>query len=984
MASPLPQTDGSRHAPLHTNRFMTGLWTNRNPLRDAATPYLYEKFYSATHYDSLIGGLNAELSPKMTMKRRGGHTVYNSQTFPAINRFYGFRTFSASTEDIRVMADTAAAIYDATGPDTKVNIWNKSAGAGATTFQSVGNIMYFGDGVDQKKWVQTTTDWEPLTEYDAGTLIVDTNQNLQVVVPQATATIVSVQVTVAGGVSTLILGLAGPNPFQPGIQITFAGATTATWLNGTTSTVTGSGGSNQVTATTTHGAYAQATDTGTATSTNAASGGVSGATVTWATTLGAITRDGTLAWLNKGPSIQNWGIDAPTSAPTCSQAALPTSYPSWAASTTYFPDQVILGAVYFQKLITAGITGATEPTWSTTIGGHTTDGTAVWECVCPQAWIASTAVTAGQFVAVNFDYYISPGVVVYASDFFICTSAGTTGASQPTWIDGTGSTLIDGSVIWTNIGASLEWTPLTGGGPPNGVGPTQTVSLAQTIVDPNGYLQTIYLAGETGTIAPAWQTGLGNKTTDGTAIWINVGPFGVAFTQPSIYAYAYTSSTTSHTGTASPESEPITRGVDERINVQGVGSDDPQVDTITIYRTAQGGSTLLYLDQIPNPGGGMTWTYADVLLDSALEVELPAAIAEGNNPPPAGFLPMAYHESRIWGFVNNELVWSNGTNQTGDPNQSFDPFNFFVYPAKGVRAWACSLGLIVYTVSEVYIVSGTGSDADPFTTQKYIDGLGILSYDAFTVNKTTPYVMTSIKQVMAMDPSSGLIEPGFPIADQFDALFDPNTVQMAWHEGAHGDTALYVADGVDSWFRMAALSAPESGLVWSSQATIAAGFKAMASIETSPGQRNLLLGPSTSGPILQRDETVNTDNGVTFPWYPIIGSIVLAQPGQVAEIAFFTLESVRTGSRPTVGVLLGEIGGQNGLGFETLVHSRQDPVNLPPSNTLFSDRYYMMQNQNTVICRHLQIRIDFPAEDAANELLTYTIFGALQNTKDTR
>src|SRR6266702_8550773 len=101
MSSPITQagglTDPTQFAPLHTNRFMTGLWTNRNQLRDAATTFLYEKFYSATRFDSLIGGLNGELTPKMTMARRPGHIVYNSQIFPAITRFYPFKTFSTST-----------------------------------------------------------------------------------------------------------------------------------------------------------------------------------------------------------------------------------------------------------------------------------------------------------------------------------------------------------------------------------------------------------------------------------------------------------------------------------------------------------------------------------------------------------------------------------------------------------------------------------------------------------------------------------------------------------------------------------------------------------------------------------------------------------------------------------------------------------------------------------------------------------------------
>jgi hypothetical protein len=1008
MASPLPQTDGSRHAPLHTNRFMTGLWTNRNELRDAATPYLYEKFYSATHYDSLIGGLNAELTPKMTMARRAGHTIYNSQTFPRVNRFASFRTFSTSTEAIRVMADCAGEVYDATGPDTKLNIWNKLPGALDSTFQSVGNILFWGDGVSQKKWVQTTLAWEPLTEFDAGDQIVDSNNNLQVVLPQSTATVASIEVRVVSGVSSLYITLNGPNPFAPGANVGFANVTTATWLNGATVSVTGSAGPTQFTATTTHGAYAVTADTGTAMSTNAASGGISGSSVIWNATLGNVTVDGTLEWICKGSSVQNWGIQAGTAAPTVNQAALPSPYPAWAASTVYFPSLLIVDTNNnIQLLTTGGTTGAAEPTWNVTVGGTTTDGSgmtaAVWTNQGPAGWLPDTVYAVGAKVAVSFTYYITIQVPdnsgpieedgggggdgvggtrtitvpVTANDYFQCTVAGTSGGTAPGWVDGIGSQVTDGTaptaITWTNVGTFGTWTST--------VGAMQAVSTAQTILDANGYLQQILTGGKSGTMVPTWSQTPGATTLDGTAVWTNGGAYAAAFTAPVTYAYAYTSSTSFHTGTASPQSAPIQRSADMRVNVQGPGSTDPQVDTITIYRTAQGGSTLLFIGQIAAPAAGAMWTFSDTSSDQQLNEELPAAIADSNDPPPTGFRPLAYHLSRIFGAIDNTLMWTNGTNQTGDPNQSFDPDNFFVYPAKIIRAWACTLGLIVYTVSEVYIVYGSGTSSDPLFTQKYVDGLGILSYDAFTVNKTTPYVMTSIKQVMAMDPSSGLIEPGFPIADQFDTLFDPTTVQMAWHEGSHGDTALYVGDGIDSWFRMAALSAPESGLVWSTKATLASGYSAMGSIETTPGQKQLLFGPATSGPILFRDTTVNTDNTALFAWYPIIGSVVLAQPGQIAEISFLTLESVRTGTRPTVGVLLGEIGGATSTAFETLFRTRQDPVNLPPSTSLYNDRYYMMQNQKTILCRHLQIRFDFAAEDAYNELLTYTIYGALQNTK---
>jgi hypothetical protein len=987
MPSPLTQagaiTEPSEFAPLHTNRFMTGLWTNRNELRDAATPFLYEKFYSASRYDSLLGGLNGELTPKMSMARRAGFSVYNSQTFPAIRGFYGFRTFSTDSETIRLIADTAAHVYDATGPSRKLNIWNKAAGAGESVFQSVGNTMFWGDGVNQKKWLQTTTVWLASTLETAGTMIVDSNNNLQVAFGAVAAGIVSTTISDAPHAigfpvtqSRVTIQLdTTTSPFLSG-EVTFNGVTQATVLSGESFPFTNLGsGVIQVTV-----PYIPAV------STVADSGiaytlgddttvtGTTGTTQpTWNTSPFSPTIDGSVIWICKGSSVQNWGIDPPTVAPTTAQVPLVNSFPAWAANTYYFTQQLIVDPsnTLLLQLLQDGVTASSPPgTFSPVIGHATTDGTAVWQTM--YSGTPLSAWSPGDPISFGFNPYTTYTIGGTAYVFRVIQQ-GTTGSSAPAFTSTLNSLTNDADVVWQNVGPLLTRAA---------IGNSQAVARTQTVLDVSGYAQNIDISGISGASAPTWDdSSYGALTVDNTATWSTGDPVSIAATSTATYAFAWGSSTSNGVSTSSPRSLPILQRADNSVLVHGLAPSDPQDDLIIVYRTARGGSTLLYLDTIPapaNPSAG-TWSYLDSQPDSALNDLLPAAVSSTNNPPPVGFRPLAYHLNRIFGAVGNVLSWSNGTNQTGNPNQSFTPSNNFVYPAKIVSAWACSLGLIVNTVSEVYIVLGSATDLDPLYTKKYIDGLGILSIHGFTVNKTTPYLMNSVKQVLALDPSSGLTEPGFPIADQFDNGFDPVTVQMAWHDGAHGDSALYVGDGIDSWYRMAALAAPESGQVWSTKGTLAVGYSAMSSVETSPGQRQLLFGPASAGPILFRDPTVKTDNGTTFPWYPIIGSIVLAQPGQLAELSFVTLESDRVGTRPTIGVLLGEIGGATSGNFEKLIQTRQDPPLLPPSLTLFNDRYDFMQNQKTVLCRHLQIRFDWLAEDAPNELLTYTIFGALHN-----
>jgi hypothetical protein len=256
-------------------------------------------------------------------------------------------------------------------------------------------------------------------------------------------------------------------------------------------------------------------------------------------------------------------------------------------------------------------------------------------------------------------------------------------------------------------------------------------------------------------------------------------------------------------------------------------------------------------------------------------------------------------------------------------------------------------------------------------------------------------------------------------------LFDPASAFLAWHISGSDDKALFVADGSTGWYRLNPTPAPEAGMTWSPKANIANGCKAVQSVETSPGVHKLLLSPAAPdpnsfplwdvdtfyftgnnvhylgvaytalqnsvgvvpgspgaavfwsvdvpvGPILYRDLNASTDNNNTYTAFATIGSIVLTQPGKIAEVMFITCESLAVGTRPTVNVLLGEISGT----FETVPRSSADPPQLPQSTTIFADRHYLSETQEPAWCRHMQLQFSWTAENAANELLSYTIFGA--------
>jgi hypothetical protein len=1098
MPSPLTQagalSEQSKYAPLHTNEFFTGLWTQRNPLRDAAVPYLYGKYYGASRFDSIIRGVNIEISSRLTPIGRPGLSVYNSQIFPAINRFYEFRTFSAVSEAIRIMADCAGNVYDATGPNTKNSIMAKSAGSGSTFFQSVGNSLYMGNGVDKKKWVQSAKTWLANHTFASTDFIVDTANNLQVAMGARSAAISSTSLT--ANVVTMTFKGRVALLFYVGMKVLLSGLTTAAGLNGATVTIL-SVSYNQITFAFVSGNYANTPDTGTAA---CAGGNTGGAQPAWGAVKGNITADGAQQWLCAGNSVQEWGIDAPTAAPTTVNGPRPSIYNRWTANTIYSSSLSIIdpnGNV--QKLTTGGTTGGAQPVWSLILGGVTADNTAAWTNMGSAAWVAGHAYALGDLIQVTWSYWVtvpappcfSPNVkvdtcngpvefgkmpqqLVVMTEFgpmmadvlshefdgimidmgdgelvtfdhllkrgdkyiaakdalpdnprvpykglvynlsihtndeaqrhyvlangevahnrkadpdpdnpdpgdsyevtvtavWQCVTAGITGGVQPAWYDGLGVTVADNTVVWQNIGAGGTWLLNIGAG--------QKVSLDQTVIDSNGSLQRISLSGKSAAVEPTWSTVLGATTVDNAATWINAGPFAGANTGAWIHSFAYKNSITGGVSSESPVSNPLTLAADSIAVVQGAASTDPQVDVIQIFRTAQGGSTRLLLDEIQNPGTG-TWLYNDSTTDSGLSVTTQAPTGSANNPPPVGIVRLNYHLGRVWGVVGNTLYYSSGPDViNGNGNEGFAPLNSFIYPSAITRTWSTSIGLLVHTVSDVYIVLGKGTSTSTFYTVMFLEGVGLLSYDAFSVHGSTAYLMTSAKKVIALDPGAGVTEVGFPIGDQFTSLYSASTAFVTWHEGESGDTALYVGDAATGWFRMSPTSAPETGTIWSPRAAVTGGCKAVQSLEVTPGTCTLLVGPGAgTGPIEQRDLTMTSDNGTPFAQWFDIGSITLAQPGQVADIDFITVDSLRTGKRVKVGVLLGEVNGT----FENIRRVRQDPPLLPPSKTTYNDRYPLSTNQTPTLCRHFQIRFTFPTENAAHELLAYTIFGAVQQER---
>lgn len=521
------------------------------------------------------------------------------------------------------------------------------------------------------------------------------------------------------------------------------------------------------------------------------------------------------------------------------------------------------------------------------------------------------------------------------------------------------------------------------------------ISATQSVVDSNGFQETIVRTGITGTAAPLWASAQGALTTDNTAVWTNAGTFSAAATAAVRYGFSYKNSVTNTVSTMSPPSAASVVAAGNFNVVSGAASPDPQSDTIIIWRTSQGGGIFLRDDEIPSPPPGQFWHYNDLTPDTSLNAFIQAPINQANDPPPLGMTALAYHGNRIWGALNSILEWCTGPDVTvGNGLEAWQPSKSVKLPDAIARLVPVTLtngGLLAWTASDVMCMYGDGTANNPFFPKTYAEGVSLLNYDALSTIGATIHAFTGSRKQISFDPSAGYIETGFPIGDQFKKvttggisakLYDPRTAFVTWHEQDSGETGLFVADGSVGWFRYSPVTTPESGFLWSTRAAIEGGTSAVQSVETSPGQHNLLIGPKVNGPILMRDTSVNSDNGVAYSnTFGVIGSMQLCQPYQIAEVAGIVIDSIRVGTAPTVGCLFGEIKPTLAVPFDLLDKTGVDPPLLDASVTLFNDRFSTLQNGVAPLCRHMQLLFQWTSEDFPSELLTHTVYGRKHNER---
>ena len=925
-------------APLHTNEFFTGLFTQGNPLGPGPVPYLYSKFYGASRFDRIIGGVNTEISVKLSLKRRLGNSMLNANVTSPVKRFFQFRgttkTSGGSTPyqaNNRLLADMGATVNDITPPSTNNVLVNKTGGAGPTMcFVAVGNTLYMGNGVDEFKYMLSASNWIANNVYKVGDMFIEPTSGAALVVESMyTLNITCVQVVKNGSNSYAIVTLDTPHTWGVSTALTFQGLQGYVGLNGQTLAMVDISSffptnQNQVAVQLSSSAaiYGPSGDVGTVTSQPGATQGESGSTEpSWSTTTGTQTVDNNLVWRSFGKAVYPWSPQPPTTPPAMQvnpairmwqpNASLPSFY------SILDPNNNI------EVTNNSGITGPSEPTWSDAVPDST-----------------------GKL----------------------------------------GGTVKDGEVFWENCGPMLSWIA------------NFTYGLHQVILDTNGNLQMMINvnSGSSGAVAPTWNTNLyGTTTGDGALNWLNIGPGTVLFTAPRQYSFSYHTisgqvTTASPTITLNPSGPVLGPQGAWFAQLSGPIPAQCDIDQIWIWATVQGGTIPLLLAKIPNldPCHAGTWNFTDEFPDDILNELVTGAIAGGhqNDPPPKGFVPLGFHLGMVIGFDNNTLFYSGGpTTVTGNGSESFPPNNRFTLPSTIVAGWATAMGFIVFRIDGISIMLGSNTPNSPLYVVNIFDTVGLASYDGFCARGNRCFFMTVTGKVVSLDTSQFLaaiqgqlnqtledLEVGFPIGDLLAAL-TPASCFLAWHEGPSSDSGLFVADGTAGWYMMRQLTQPEQANPWSPYAQITGGIGAIADIQTAPGVNSLIMG-TAAGPVWKRDPNVSTDNGATYPASANIGVIVLAQPGTQVGTQFVTSEEVALGVPCLLGVLFDELTGT----FLNVKNVTTDPPNLPRPKTSSPQRFWLSQSPDTVQpCRYMSLQFSWPAQNFANELLTYTIYGRL-------
>ncbi|MCU1301731.1 MAG: hypothetical protein JWQ87_2015 [Candidatus Sulfotelmatobacter sp.] len=977
---------------IYINRWITGLVTQRNPFVQSGGRPDY-RFYGGRP-DTLIDGLNMEVTNSGTLKRRPGFSSFSSGTFPsALLSAYSFiQILPGGSTSLSIMASTKSKVYTVTSGATTQLFSNADGVQAQTFFHGVGKYLYFGHGgSDLKKWAndaQSVTNWGIVAAGGSGS---------------------STSAYAGAGQTDTI---SGGSSSQTGVGSSFANVSIGS------ETIYGQGYSSQ-------GPWSSGSNTQV----------LDGVYATCDVSFDAL--GGTDYEETDYLRITGLGLSLPGGATVTGVAVtlqgLTTAKLSGAGSAAWVDGHVQLVKSNVIQSTDRGLTGAgwggtnnygsSSDTWYGVVAGDIDSNFGVAVTAAGQVTAGGTELTPTYRVFIDYVaitvYYTTPSLSWTTPNGIAgAPNHGGSPAYTSITLSGTSPNLraitYGFSVSGGVVGIGLVLAGYTSGGSFTVNAQLMTGGVAVSSVKTAtfngggaGADTSITLGGSTDNWGYAWSTTAVNSSGGNIAVQLTVtsgasatcnfdsaqlvvytstalsspGFSGTGLTGTYQYCYCLGNSVSGHVGSPSNiiTVTPSNQGV--QLSVTG-STADAQVNQLRVFRTKAGGAIFYEVPSLVTSYSTGTQTVTDTTADGNLLTQNIAPTGLTNNPPPAGMTVYEFHANRLWGAVGNIVYYATGPDIVlGNPQEAFNPLNTFVFPTNVYGLLSTSQGLLVFTADDVHIIRGTisataaiaGASGVVFYARQFIPNLGVLSYNAVWQEGNQIYVFSNTSQLVQID-ATGVNEPGFAIGDLL-GLINPANAVVTSHVGGSKDKAVYVSDGNSTIYRLNPNQAPEGGPVWSAKATVTGGVGWIGSLYTALGTRQLLIAQGGSGTnhLFYRNPNLYSDNGTAYSCYATLGNLVLALPGQLADVHFITTEAVATGTKPAVSVLLDEISGT----FEALPNSVNDPPDLSASNSLYANRFYLTQGQAPVVTRSVQIKVSFPAEASPNELLTLTVNAAL-------
>ena len=210
---------------------------------------------------------------------------------------------------------------------------------------------------------------------------------------------------------------------------------------------------------------------------------------------------------------------------------------------------------------------------------------------------------------------------------------------------------------------------------------------------------------------------------------------------------------------------------------------DHTVTNLEIYRTVDGGSSYLF-EQVMLYQNSMLYTTNFNITDAGLNDQLIGPIDEENNPPPPGLRQVVEHTGRLFGVIGDRVYFSGGPDTTnGNGDESWPPGNSFQFPGEVIDVKSTDNGLIVALTDDLHVI--TGVDSSSYYAKPWLNGFGISSPTAWTMEKQNLYLYTTTRQLQAIRSDGQLREIGFDIGDLLAANFRRMSHQSPSTEEPH-------------------------------------------------------------------------------------------------------------------------------------------------------------------------------------------------------